>query len=99
MIEQREVTFDLAKIMQGAWNHILVPHFWEDQLIFQLSLIASRRAARSLPLSHRCPQTHEMFVSHYLLNVVSEMQDPDSGMLQKEVDLSDLLDPKGTVYL
>lgn len=28
---------------------------------------------------------------------ISEMQQPDSLLLQKEVDLSELFDPKGTV--
>ncbi len=40
IIEQREVTFDIDKIMQGAYIHILVQYLCKDQLGSQMFRVA-----------------------------------------------------------
>lgn len=39
-IEQREVTFDIDKIRQGAYIHILVQYLFKDQLESQMFRVA-----------------------------------------------------------
>lgn len=91
MMEQRDITFDLETIKQGECICMLVPYF---------SGVISIYPQDNKSLSRlRC--TSASFISDNIFSklCVPEMQKPDSDLLQREVDLSDLVNLKGLFYL